>query len=94
MFGDSTWASNWGFASNPPRRAPRGDDNFDLFTNCVSWLRERPEDLGQMVQPKARKEYVLDVPEQQQTRMLWLPGVLMLVGVIGLGGGVWLVRRR
>jgi hypothetical protein len=96
VFGDATWASNWGFASDPQTgRAARADDNFDLFASSIAWLRERPEDVGTMVPPKERKEYRIEkIDDAQQLRIMILPGVLMLVGILGLGGGVWLVRRR
>jgi hypothetical protein len=84
VFGDATWVSN-AYAN---RRS-----NFNLFTSCVSWLRERPE-IGVMPNPPKKPTYEFTAPEDAAYRMLWMPGVLMLVAVIGLSMGVWLVRRR
>ena len=32
--------------------------------------------------------------EKANTRLVWLPVLLALVGIVGLGAGVWVVRRR
>jgi hypothetical protein len=68
--------------------------NAALIGSCVSWLRERP-DIGEPPTKEERKTYTLTVPDAGAERRLeWLPGVLMLLGIVTLGGGVWVVRRR
>jgi hypothetical protein len=57
----------------------------------LSWLRERPNNIG--VDAKKRETYALS-PAADLSRMFWIPSILMVVGVIGLGAGVWVVRRR
>ena len=69
----------------------RGIPYYDFFASCVSWLRERPSNIG--IEPKKSDVFVLN-PTMNTTAMVWVPLVLMLVGIIGLGTGVWVVRRR
>ena len=51
-------------------------------------------DVGELVKPKERPRYELSLKPENENRVLVLPGVLMLLVIIGLGGGVWVVRRR
>jgi hypothetical protein len=87
VFGTASWVSDDLLGTN------LGMGNIDLFTTCLSWLRERPA-AGQSVPDRTRKLYDLGVPETRQSRLFYLPLGLMLLGVIGLGAGVWVVRRR
>jgi hypothetical protein len=64
---------------------------YDLFASCVAWLREKPSNIG--IEPKKRDYYAL-APDANVSRMVLLPTLLMVVAVIGLGTGVWVVRRR
>jgi hypothetical protein len=84
VVGDST------FISNPLVQEGRRT-YYDLFLSMVSWLRERPEDVG--IEPKKQDVYEAD-PGVNYNRMVYLPTALMLVGIIGLGTGVWVVRRK
>jgi ABC-type uncharacterized transport system len=88
VFGDATWVSN----------ELMGESDFtllhtDLMTSCLSWLRERPT-LGVGPEAKERGEYTLGITDHEVSRLKWLPTFLMLIGVVALGGGVWVVRRR
>ncbi|MFQ3592149.1 MAG: hypothetical protein SNJ82_03040, partial [Gemmataceae bacterium] len=76
-------------------RGPSGDLRFDLFSSALSWLREQ-SDLGKLVEDKATPEYELKAtPEDGRIwRLYILPGILMMLGVVSLGIGVWVVRRR
>lgn len=85
-FGDATFASNQAMAEGS------GNYNFPLFASTLAWLRERPSNIG--VPPKSRNTFALHVQEDVAQRMRWLPAVLMVVGILGLGTGVWVVRRR
>ena len=93
VFSDATWVSNLFLDT---RQRERTSSNWTLFANCLTWLRERP-DLGVKIDPRERDIFEVS-PEVRSKislfRLLILPGILMLVAVIGLGVGVWVVRRR
>jgi hypothetical protein len=65
---------------------------YDLFASALSWLRERPNSIG--LEPKKRNIFALNLRDDQLARMRWLPVTFMLIGIMGLGTGVWLIRRR
>lgn len=87
VFGDASWVSNREIAGR------QGADNYDLFASCVNWLRERPDVGTQAVADKTRAEYRLP-PDAGGVRLLVLPVAMILLAVLGLGLGVWVVRRR
>jgi hypothetical protein len=87
VFGDATFASNRFMAERFDSMS-----YFPLFTSTLAWLRERPSSVG--VPPKTRNTFTLNVSDDVAQRTRWLPTVLMFVGVIGLGTGVWVIRRR
>lgn len=90
VFGDASWVSNMSMAERA--RGPNfSAEHYDLFTSCVSWLRERPT-VG--LKAKPRTEYTLKAAPENHMRMMVLPGFLMVIGIIGVGLGVWVVRRR
>ncbi|HLJ92226.1 MAG TPA: Gldg family protein [Gemmataceae bacterium] len=80
------------FASNPYMIESGGQLNYDLFSSTLAWLRERPSGIG--LEPKKRNIFTLNVSEDVISRMRWLPATFMLITIIGLGTGVWLIRRR
>jgi hypothetical protein len=82
--GDATFASNVAIE--------RGATNYDLFYSILSWLRERPSDIG--IEAKKQDVYRVDSANVNFWRMVLMPAALMLVGIVGLGAGVWVVRRR
>jgi hypothetical protein len=87
VFGASEWVSDAGL------RGAEGNNNADLFVSCVSWVREQ-SDIGELVPPKEFGEYKLLLPaETPLWRLFLMPLVLMALGVIALGVGVWVVRR-
>ncbi len=86
VFGDASWVSNRLLQQAAP-------NNFNLFTSCLSWLVERP-DIGNRVPPSQHDIYRLKAPPNSGLRLLLLPGFLMVLGVLALGVGVWVVRRR
>jgi fumarate reductase subunit D len=89
VVGSSSWVTDESL------RGPSGDLRFDLFSSLLSWLREQ-SDLGKLVEDKATPEFELKA--NPETGYFWrlyvLPGVLMMFAVVGLGVGVWVVRRR
>ncbi|MHB1422326.1 MAG: Gldg family protein [Gemmataceae bacterium] len=86
IFGDASWISNALLLRPSP-------NNFNLFVSCLSWLVERP-DIGGRVPPTEHDIYELKAAPGSELRLLLLPGFLMVLGVLALGIGVWVVRRR
>lgn len=82
-----------GWLANDVLEGARGRVNVDLFNSCVSWLREKSS-LGVTIEGKKRKEYDPNLQSPDAGRLLYLPLGLLLLGVVGLGTGVWVVRRR
>jgi hypothetical protein len=85
VFGSATWVSNPYVDEQSPL------PNFDLFVSTLDWLRERPTNIG--VEPRTLKTYTMD-RSVNPARLLFLPPLLALVAILGLGAGVWVVRRR
>jgi hypothetical protein len=87
VFGSAGWLSNERLED------ASGRVNVDLFNSCVQWLREKSS-LGVTIEGKKRKEYDPNLLPQDAGRVLYLPLGLLLLSVVGLGLGVWVVRRR
>lgn len=87
VFGSSGWISDEAMESRG------GTVLADLFASCVSWLQGR-SDIGPSAEGKSRKEYIFNPTPDTFTQMRWLPLGLLLLTVVGLGCGVWVVRRR
>lgn len=64
---------------------------YEIIANSLDWLRGRPQSIG--IEPKARSVFTLE-PDANVGRIVLLPTGLMILGVIGLGAGVWAVRRQ
>ena len=85
-FGNSAWVGNGLISSQ------LGPNNLELFRSCVRWLRER-----KALTPPPTKEpptYKMGITEEAAFRLWWMPSWLMIIGVVALGGAVWVVRRR
>lgn len=84
-FGDSTFVTN--------QRNDRDAIEFDLLINSLEWLRERASNIG--IEPRQYQFYELDrgVPTYID-RLRYLPLLIAFLTVLGLGTGVWLVRRQ
>jgi hypothetical protein len=80
------------FAGNRYMTESSGQLNYDLFSSALAWLRERPSNIG--LEPKKRNIFVLGVGDEVVSRMRWLPVTFMVITIIGMGTGVWLIRRR
>lgn len=68
---------------------------YDFLRSSLEWLAERPvEKLG--IDAKERSTYVVDAQEldKNMTRLVLLPLGLIIIGIVGAGTGIWLVRRR
>jgi hypothetical protein len=84
---------NAGWLDSPQMGEGRDNDRFALFRSTLSWLRSR-QNLGKDPNPKLTKEYVPNITQNTYDRMLLLPVGLTVLGIITVGGGIWLVRRR
>ncbi len=78
-------------SSSPVRNALANSLAADFFASSIAWLRERPSTIG--IEAKKR-DFYLPKSDTNYARMMWLPALLMFVGIVGLGTGVWVVRRR
>ena len=86
VYGDATWLSN-AFWSDQGMAQIFGM----ILGRNLGWLRQRPEILN--IQNKNADTFMLP-PNVSLIRTVLLPGLLMMVGIVGLGAGVWVVRRR
>ena len=91
VFGDADWIAN------PSLEGPAGDADFSLFKSTVDWLREKPT-IGAQIKSRSgteREEFSMaKITPEGASRLEWAPGFVMLAGIIALGLGVALVRRR
>ena len=87
VFGAADWINDESL-NNRGRLSTR----MDLFNSCVSWLREKSS-IGKVIPDKKKKEYELNIPPQEVWRLKWLPLALLMLGIVGMGTGVWVVRR-
>jgi hypothetical protein len=85
VFGDTT------FVTNREVDERSGTQNFSLFASTLDWLAERPTSIG--IEPRNLTVYSLE-PTARFSNLLFLPGLLAVVTILGLGLGVWVVRRR
>jgi hypothetical protein len=83
-FGDYEWATNAYVEGS------RGGF-YDLFASSLAWLRERPTSIG--IPPKKSDVFTWK-PDTNVSRMVWLPFFLSIFGIVGLGTGIWVIRRR
>jgi hypothetical protein len=80
-----------GFASNSSINR-RGIPYYDFLTSSLEWLAERPSNIG--IRPKEFTTFAVSPARVNFTRMVFLPLGLVLLGTVGLGVGIWFVRRR
>jgi hypothetical protein len=88
VFGDTDFITNLDLL-----RAPR-DQSFALVLSGLEWMSEREAFIGP--KPQETTVYTLPVASSETTlsRMVNIPGWLMLLTLLGVGTGIWLVRRR
>jgi hypothetical protein len=89
VIGNDTFASDANLGEGAGRVV--GELHYILFAGSLAWLREKPDTIG--IEARTRKDYQMD-PDTNLTRMILLPGALMALCVVGLGLGIWVVRRR
>jgi hypothetical protein len=87
VFGNSFWVSDQALVRG-------GSYSADLFASCISWLRGK-SDLGVSgIDDKEENIFTLQNKEVNVSRLTWLPLALVFISIVGLGGGIWLTRRR
>jgi hypothetical protein len=84
VLGDATIISN--------QRLERNDFYRTLLFDMVALMADRPEQVG--IEPKKNITFRLDTNNFSMNRSIGLPFSLMLLGVVALGTGMWLTRRR
>ncbi len=84
------------FTDELAQRARGSPLSFDLLGVTIDWLRGRDTSVAAVnIEAKKYTEYKLPNPRSLNvTRLLWLPLGLGLLSVVGLGAGVWVVRRQ
>lgn len=85
VFGDVS------FVNNRQVGERSGTQNFSLFASTLDWLAERPTSIG--IGPRNLEVYSLPATARF-SYLVFLPGLLAVVLILGLGLGVWVVRRR
>jgi hypothetical protein len=89
VFGDARWIGD------PIMTTRFGTAHQNMITSGLSWLRGQAEiGSGPEDTDKERVAYQPAVPPGSGLRVLFLPGVLLIVAVVTMGLGVWVVRRR
>jgi hypothetical protein len=88
VFGDTEFISNLGLAQD------RSEKNYSLFVSALEWMADRDAAfIGP--RPKTTESFALEkTVAADYSRIHLVPMWLMLLTVIGLGTGIWLVRRR
>jgi hypothetical protein len=86
------------FVSDEVVRQSRGESvplSFDLVGVTIDWLRDRAAIATAGIESKTYSEYRFPQPASVDTmRILYLPLGLAFLCVLGLGAGVWVIRRR
>jgi hypothetical protein len=86
--GDASMASNEGSPT-----MSRGTIYYDFLVSCLEWLAGRPQNIG--IEPRKTNYYTLTNPDNIRfSAIVVVPAALLLLGVAGLGAGVWIVRRQ
>jgi uncharacterized membrane protein YhaH (DUF805 family) len=89
VFGDATFLAN----ALAGGRTESSAYLFDLFAGSLDWLRERPSNIG--IEPRVTPTFELNPAViGQESAIKFLPLLIATIGVLGLGLGVWLVRRQ
>lgn len=75
------------------RQDPR---TFGVIGASVDWLRDKETSVAVAdIEAKKYTEFKFPPPAAVDfTRLVWLPLGLALLAVVGLGAGVWVIRRR
>ncbi len=87
VFGDTE------FIGNAAMQTEDRGNNYSLFVSSLEWMSEHTGLVGP--QPKTSNVVTMPLDKIEHfNRIHGLPFWLMFLGIVGLGGGIWLVRRR
>jgi hypothetical protein len=81
---------DYSFASNTAANS-RVSPYYDFLTSSMEWLAQRPANIG--IKPKESGSFALGA-NVSWFRLIWLPVGLTVLAVVGIGTGIWVVRRR
>jgi hypothetical protein len=82
------------FSDRVAQQAKGNPISFDMIGVGIDWLRDRPA-LTTTVEAKAYKEYQPPEPATiSDLRLIYMPLGLGMLLIIGLGTGVWVIRRK
>jgi hypothetical protein len=87
VFGDTEFISNYAM------RTEDRTNNYSLFVSALEWMSEH----GTFIGPQPKVTSTVEMPAgkaQDSTRIHLVPLWLMFLTIVGLGAGIWLVRRR
>ncbi|MFL5329485.1 MAG: Gldg family protein [Gemmataceae bacterium] len=88
VFGDINFVSNQTLGN-----AQAGTVYFDLFASSLEWLRERPSNIG--IEPRSYPMFEMNADVGQRAgQLIWMPLLVAVLAIGGLGLGVWIVRRQ
>lgn len=90
VFSNASWISDQFLGERSPDRSTQ---NWTLFANSLTWLHERP-DTGVKADPREPDYFPRIKDSISYFNLVIPPGLLILVAILGLGVGVWMVRRR
>ncbi|MBA4189447.1 MAG: hypothetical protein C0467_15765 [Planctomycetaceae bacterium] len=92
VYGNALFVSDEIGKNGSPDSAPI---SYDLIGVTIDWLRGRPSIAASGIEAKKYVEYQFPQPSTVDlTRLEYLPLALAFLIVVGLGVGVWFVRRR
>lgn len=92
VFGNGWFVSDDASAQAGRMGGARGSTLLlDLMGSTLDWARDRPVVLG--VQEKEYTQYTIK-PGYDRSRLIYVPLGIGLLIVLGLGAGVWVVRRK
>ncbi|HEY1192086.1 MAG TPA: Gldg family protein [Gemmata sp.] len=89
----AVFGCGWFVCDDASNLAGQGQSTIwlDLMGATLDWVRDRPT-VG-AIDAKQYKNYELK-PGYDTFRLLWVPVVLAVLIVSGLGAGVWVIRRK
>lgn len=79
------------FASDEASRSAIGSPGRDMMGSTIDWVRDRP--AVALPDKVPNPPYVLKAGYTEQ-RLVYVPGLLVMLAVVGLGAGVWVIRRK
>jgi hypothetical protein len=86
------WLVSDEYAQRVRRAGGDQPESFDFMSGTVDWLRDRPP-LTIQIQEKKYQTFKFPA-KTDRFRGLWLPLLLSMILVTGVGASMWVIRRR